>query len=120
MFCTQCGTRNDPNESNCTRCGSLLPLPGTSASPQVLSATPAQVPNYLTTAILTTLCCCLPAGIPAIIYASQVNPKLLAGDYAGALESSKNAKMWSWISFGLGAAIGLLYALAIGLGAVAE
>src|ERR1043166_271348 len=38
------------------------------------------VPNYLVPAILCTLCCCLPGGIAAIIYAAQVNSKKAAGD----------------------------------------
>ncbi len=60
------------------------------------------IPNYLTQAILVTLCCCLPVGIPAIIYASQVKTKLAHGDIAGAHESSSKAKLWCWIGFGLG------------------
>lgn len=62
------------------------------------------VPNYLVPAILSTLCCCLPFGIVAIVYAAQVNGKLQAGDYAGAENASKNAKMWCWIAFGFGLA----------------
>jgi hypothetical protein len=60
------------------------------------------VPNYLIWAILSTLCCCVPTGIVAIIHAAQVNSKLANGDYHGAQESSDNAKMWNLISFGLG------------------
>jgi hypothetical protein len=44
----------------------------------------------------------MPLGIPAIVFASQVNSKVQAGDYHGAMEASRKAKMWSWISFGLG------------------
>ena len=43
------------------------------------TATP-QVPNNLVWAILSTLFCCLPAGIVSIVYAAQVNGKLAAGD----------------------------------------
>ena len=50
------------------------------------TATP-QVPNNLVWAILSTLFCCLPAGIVSIVYAAQVNGKLAAGDIAGAQES---------------------------------
>jgi len=50
----------------------------------------------------------LPFGIPAIVYAAQVNGKLQAGDYAGALDSSSKAKMWCWIAFGLGLASNLI------------
>lgn len=78
------------------------------------------VPNYLVWAILSTLCCCLPAGIVAIVYAAQVDGKLAAGDYQGAVAASDNAKMWSWISFGASAAVGVLYFLLILLGGVAD
>jgi len=67
------------------------------------------VPNYLPQAILTTIFCCLPFGIVAIVYAAQVNSKLAAGDYEGALSASKSAKLWSWISFGSGLAIVVIY-----------
>ena len=71
------------------------------------------VPNYLVWAILATLCCCLPTGIAAIVYAAQVDGKLAGGDYQGALSSSNNAKMWSWISFGIGAVFSVVYFFAI-------
>lgn len=80
---------------------SVLPPPPTlSAPPGFMPQVP--VPNYLVQAILVTLCCCLPVGIPAIVYASQVKTKLAHGDIAGAQESSRNAKLWCWIGFGLG------------------
>jgi hypothetical protein len=71
------------------------------------------VQNYLVFAILATVFCCLPTGIPAIVYAAQVNSKLQAGDLAGAQTASNNAKMWCWISFGLGLGITALYAILI-------
>jgi hypothetical protein len=70
------------------------------------------VPNHLVWAILATLCCCVPTGIAAIVYAAQVDGKLAGGDYHGAVESSNNAKMWSLISLGLGAVVGVLYVMA--------
>jgi hypothetical protein len=60
------------------------------------------VPNYLWQSIVVTACCCLPFGIAAIVFAAQVNSKLAAGDVQGAVESSRKAKMWCWIAFGLG------------------
>jgi hypothetical protein len=67
--------------------------------------TGSTVPNYLVQSILCTLCCCLPFGIVAIVYAAQVNGKVQAGDYAGAQAASKNAKMWCWLAFGFGIVI---------------
>ncbi len=89
-----------------------------SSKPSSIAA--GSVPNNLVWAILATLCCCLPAGIVAIVYAAQVDGKLAAGDYHGALSASDNAKMWSWISFGASAAVGVLYALLIMMGAIAD
>ncbi len=56
---------------------------------------PVYIPNHLVWAILTTLFCCLPAGIVSIVYASQVNGKLAAGDIAGAQDSAAKAKKWA-------------------------
>jgi len=81
----------------------------TASSPTTASTPPAvSVPNYLVQAILVTICCCLPLGIPAIVFAAQVNSKLLAGDMAGAQDASNKAKMWCWIGFGLGLAANLI------------
>jgi len=73
------------------------------------NAPPATIPNYLVFAILTTVFCCLPAGVVSIVYAAQVNSKIAAGDYAGAQAASKNAKLWAMISAGVGFAVIALY-----------
>lgn len=67
------------------------------------------VPNYLVQSILVTIFCCLIGGIVAIVHAAQVNSKLRAGDYAGAVASSKSAKQWCWASFWIGLAGIILY-----------
>ena len=56
-------------------------------------------PNYLVFAILVTIFCCQILGIVSIVFAAQVNSKWNAGDYEGALNASKNAKLWAWIGF---------------------
>lgn len=115
MHCPNCGTSNLDTATICVNCGRPLTASGAPPQPQASytpppprfdtpSAPPVgpQVPNYLVQSILVTLCCCLPLGIVAIIFAAQVNSKLAQGDVAGAMEASKNAKMWCWIAFGLG------------------
>ena len=122
MFCTQCGANNADNAVVCTQCGRSLqaavPLPvqqvPTRQTPGV------DVQNYLVFAILTTVLCCLPAGIPAIVYAAQVNAKLQAGDIAGAQLASKNAKMWCWISASAGLAVGVIWGILIAIGALSN
>jgi hypothetical protein len=123
MFCTQCGANNADSATVCVQCGRNLPA----AAPPVLvqpgpmaQTVGATVPNYLVFAILTTVLCCLPAGIPAIVYAAQVNGKLQAGDIAGAQAASKNAKMWCWISAGVGFSCALFYALLLAAGVMHE
>jgi hypothetical protein len=54
---------------------------------------------------------CWPLAIPAIIFASQVNSKLAAGDVAGAQDSSHKAKMFSFIAIGLGVLSILIYVI---------
>ena len=120
MFCPQCGTSNADNAAVCVQCGRNLqpaaaqtPLPVTGT---VMPPSGTTVPNYLVFAILTTVFCCLPTGIPAIIYAAQVNGKLLAGDYAGAQAASNNAKIWCWVSFGIGLVGTFFWIMIAGLG----
>ena len=67
-----------------------------------------KVPNYLIPAIISAICC-LPLGIVGIIFAAQVNGKVAAGDIAGAMNSSKKAKMFSYIAIGLGIALWVCY-----------
>ena len=69
---------------------------------QFASQLPPKPDNCLVWAILSTLCCCLPFGVVAIVYAAQVDGKYAAGDYQGAVDSASKAKTWCWVSFGIG------------------
>jgi hypothetical protein len=114
MHCTSCGNTLPPNATICPTCGVPVAFPqGAAAGGNVYAppppsyqpgygAAPANVPNYLVQSILVTLCCCLPFGIVAIVFAAQVNSKLAAGDVAGAMDASGKARMWCWIAFGVG------------------
>ena len=73
------------------------------------------VPNYLVPAIISIFCC-WPLAIPAIIFATQVNGKVAAGDIAGAQEASKKAKMFAFIAIGLGLLGILIYVIMLVLG----
>ena len=76
---------------------------------QFASQLPAKPDNCLVWAILSTLCCCLPFGIVAIVYAAQVDGKYAAGDYQGAVDSANKAKTWCWVSFGIGIVASVLW-----------
>ncbi|KFN42417.1 hypothetical protein N789_13755 [Arenimonas oryziterrae DSM 21050 = YC6267] len=60
-------------------------------------------------------CCCLPLGLPsgiaAIVYASKVNPLLAAENEIGAMEASRKAKMWCWVTTILGSVFLILVVL---------
>jgi len=80
------------------------------------SSSQSQVPdvkpkNWLVESILATIFCCMPFGIAGIVFATQVNSKYESGDYAGALQASKEAGKWTRISFWIG--IGVIVAWAI-------
>lgn len=119
MFCSQCGANNADNATSCKQCGRpLQPAISAGVVQPAMATAGVYVQNYLVFAILATILCCLPAGIPAIVYAAQVNGKLQAGDIAGAQEASKNARMWCFISAGLGIGVGLIWGVLAFLGAL--
>ena len=101
MFCGNCGNEVDNKAVVCVKCGVA-----------VAGATPPppkpNVSNHLVGAILVTVLCCLPFGIVSIIYATQVNTKLAAGDIEGTITSSKRAKTWMWWGFGVGLAVNII------------
>ena len=119
VYCPRCGIQNDDSAATCVSCGNDLRTWGRGEQPPVPAqpsptpypgqpyGVPQQIPNYLAQAIILTvvgLCCwTLPAaaGIPAIVFAAQVNPKLQAGDIQGALNASRLARIWCWVSFGI-------------------
>jgi uncharacterized membrane protein YvbJ len=109
MFCPQCGSQNSNNATTCAACGATLGNPYQSSMAGSGSFQPGpNIPSYLPQAILSTICCCLPFGIVAIVYAAQVSSKLAVGDFEGARRSSDSAKMWCWVAFGIGIAWGII------------
>lgn len=101
-YCTKCGSENTTDACFCARCGHCLdatqcqsttPTPQTQQSQTGYNQPYEQMPStYLWLSILVTFFCCLPLGIPAIIFASQVESRFRQGDYAGAVSSSNKAK----------------------------
>lgn len=58
--------------------------------------------NNMALAIFTTLCCCLPTGIYAIIRANKVNEFWALGLHNEAYLAASDAKKWSIIGLVLG------------------
>jgi Interferon-induced transmembrane protein len=96
-----------------------MPPPSSIAQPMQTYAA-GSVPNYLVWAIVSTVCCgCMPLGVVAIVFAAQVDGKLAAGDYQGAVNSSNNAKLFSMIAMGIGLLGGAAYLGLMVIGVVA-
>ena len=132
-FCTQCGQPLNDYTKFCVNCGA--PVPNSSYTdnatnnqyqysqqPQQQYAQQPQQPmepkpsNYLAISIITTILCCWPLGIPAIINASKVNKLWDSGDYAGAQEASRKAKTWTIVS----AILGFIAAIIVFFANIAE
>jgi len=65
--------------------------------------------NYLVFAILSTVLCCLPAGVVSIVYAAKVNGLYAEGKYDEAESASKNAKTWAIVSASLAGIVFIIY-----------
>ena len=64
--------------------------------------------NYLVWAILSTLLCCLPLGIVAIVKSTKVDSLWLSGNHAEAIEAAESAKLWAMITAGVGLGLDIL------------
>ena len=88
---------------------------GTYGQPQK----PINGTTYLIFAIISTLLCCLPLGIVAIVYACKINSLQRSGDYAGAQNAAKKAKMFTIIGTVAALVVSIFYiifAVVIGIG----
>ena len=75
---------------------------------------PTRPSNYLALAIVSTILCCLPAGIVSIVYATKVNSEYADGNYEAAERASKNAKTWGLVSIGIAALGWIVYIVFFG------
>ena len=69
---------------------------------------------YLVLSIISTVCCCLPFGIVAIVYSAKINSAMSAGDYAAAEKASKTARIWIIVAFIVGIVATVLLAIFYG------
>ncbi|MEV4441280.1 CD225/dispanin family protein [Streptomyces sp. NPDC049577] len=70
-------------------------------------------PSHLAWAIISIFLF-WPLGIPAVVFAAQVNGKYAAGDYTGAHDSSGKARLFSLIATIIGV-IGIIVAIVFGV-----
>jgi hypothetical protein len=95
----------------------LSAAPPLAAAPVTMSASPqgfapsgmAEPSTYLWQSIVVMLLCCLPLGIPALIFSTKVKPAFASGDYAAAMEASKKAKLFCILSLVIGLIVQVIY-----------
>jgi hypothetical protein len=104
MYCRRCGAAVPDGEWSCRNCGE--PVEGQGVEPHGEMPTP---PSHLVPAILTTIFCCTPFGVVAIVFAAISMSKAGSGDYEGALRAADQARTWCWLAFGLGIVASVLY-----------
>lgn len=73
--------------------------------------------NYLAWSIIVTVLCCLPLGIPAIVNSNKVDKLWNSGDKIGAYKAATKAKMFCFISLGLGILVNIIL---FAIGVIAE
>lgn len=74
--------------------------------------------SHMAWAIVSTLLCCWPFGIPAIVNAAKVDKLWFSGYHQAALEASRKAKMWANISAIIGILIVVCYLLMVFISAL--
>lgn len=72
---------------------------------------PQKPDSYMVWAVLSTILCCLPFGIIAIINASKVDDHWYAGRYNEALAAAAAAKKWTLASVITSIVVSVLYVL---------
>jgi hypothetical protein len=79
----------------------------------------AQPPNnYLVWSILSTVLCCLPLGVVAIVKSSQVNGLWAQGQFDAAQASAASAKKFATWSAIAGVVVFVIYGILMAVGAM--
>ncbi|MCM1164150.1 MAG: CD225/dispanin family protein [Muribaculaceae bacterium] len=73
-------------------------------------------PTYLAWSILTTILCCIPTGIPAIIYSSRVESLWYEGRHDEARHASAKARTWCIVTACIPVVVTILYLMLFGIG----
>jgi hypothetical protein len=97
MLCGKCGKELEPDVRFCPQCGNQIDL----------SAPPApqnreKINTWLIPSVLSTMLCCLPLGIVAIVFSSKCGQAVNQGDWQAAREYSQKAKLWFYLAAILG------------------
>lgn len=128
LYCKNCGEENNEGAKFCKKCGISLESQegvnleknneqvyaqgsnnqGAYASSQGYNKN-IEVKNNLVFAILTTIFCCMPFGIVAIVYSAKVDSLVRVGDYQKARSYASNAKTWCIVSLVVGLVVNIIF-----------
>lgn len=122
IFCSECGAQTSDSASFCPQCGKPLvkPMAPTAEIPIQTPPVGDKVcpETHLAKAIIVTLFCCWPFGIPAIVNAAAVSNEFVAGHYDVAIQKSENAKKWCNYTIIAGVVFWVLYIAVIAICAI--
>lgn len=108
MYCKECGSQLPDNATKCPNCG--CPITEVPAAVKQESAKLKVCPeSHLAKAIILTVLCCWPFGIPAIVNAAGVERDFFSGNYDLALEKSEKARKWCNVALIVGLSFWVLY-----------
>lgn len=127
VYCRNCGNQLEDGAKFCPKCGNAIGVSNTQQhvnqsqqsnrmyqQPQQQDFAqqpqqPIKPDSNMILAVLSTIFCCLPTGIYAIILANKVDKLYYAGQYDEAEEASNGAKKWSIISGVLAVVAAIIY-----------
>ena len=112
QFCPQCGQKTNMGQPTNLQEVQTPQQPMTQPQQQVYQqpqayqqpqqAMPVKPNSNMVLAICTTVLCCLPLGVYAIMQATQVDSLWLAGRYNEAIAKAGEAKKYSLMGMGIG------------------
>ena len=122
MKCPNCNAEIPNGSTFCPVCGASISSQPQFNQPQGYPQGVAgdKPNNNLVWAILSTVLCCLPTGIYAIILSTKVDSLWNSGQYDEAKLKAEEAKKWSMIVAGIGIVVSILYGIVMCAGAMAE
>lgn len=71
----------------------------------------SDISDHFIEGILCLLFCCLPFGMVAVYYSGKAKVRKELGDYEGALQDSKTARVWCRVAFWIGASIIIIWTI---------
>ena len=112
--CPECNAQISDAAQACPHCGAPVQKPSVANPQSTIKTNSNECPeSHLAKAIIITILCCWPLGIPAIVYAAGVNNAFLNGCYNLALERSRKADKWCTYSLIAGIALWVIYIIFI-------